>query len=91
MGTVPTKPNREHGRSLNVLADAMDVADQELYAAERAGDTTVRITTLLERARLWREYGELLEAAGREAWTAYGCSRRDHAEALKLQHDAEGI
>ena len=89
MNKVDPTPDRARARALNVLTEAMDAADIELYDAERAGNRTSRIALLLERARLWRQYGELLEAAGREAWTAYGCARRDHAEALKLQAEIE--
>jgi hypothetical protein len=89
MNTLPTNPDRARSRELNELADAMDVTDQELYAAERADDRTLRIALLLERSRQWRSYGKLLEQAGREAWVAHGCARRDRSEALRLQAEAE--
>ena len=89
METVPTQPDRVCARELSRLSDAMDNTDDELFAAERTGDCSQRIVLLLERSRLWQQYGELLETMGRESWKAFGCARRDHSEALRLQAEAE--
>jgi hypothetical protein len=64
------------------LAGRMDRLDDELTAAERAGNVAERIALLRERARAWREYGRLLDKAGRDASGAILGAMRDETSAF---------
>jgi hypothetical protein len=88
MNTLPTHPT-ELAKRVGKLGERMHSLDQELFSAEREGNTGRRIAVLLERATLWTSYAGLLEAAGKESWTAHGAARTDHRAALNLQAQAE--
>lgn len=70
---------------LRILGDAMDRLDTELYAAERADNVSAQIATLRERARCWREWGELLEKAGKDNYGAILAALRDETHAQQLE------
>jgi hypothetical protein len=80
----------QQARRLAILGDAMDKVDQELYAAERAGDVTTQIAALLERAVCWESYADLCRELGTgELLGAQLSARRDRTTALNLQAQAE--
>lgn len=74
---------------LRILGDRMDVLDDELYAAERAGNVSAQIAALRERARCWREWGEHQKAAGRESYGAELAAMRDETHAFQLEGGAQ--
>jgi hypothetical protein len=69
---------------LRILADRMDELDDELYAAERAGNVSAQIAALRERARCWREWGEHLKANGRDHSGSELAAMRDESTADRL-------
>lgn len=76
-----------NAEQLAILGDAMDALDDELIAAEKSGHVSAQIATLRERARVWRDYGRLLEAAGSDSHGAELAALRDEANAHQLESD----
>lgn len=77
-----------HKRLLTLLTDEMDAADSEVWAAEKAGDTTAHIVALRERSLLWRKYAELLTSIGAESHGAVLAAQRDLTTAQQLADGA---
>ena len=73
---------------LRILGDRMDAIDDELYAAERAGNVSAQIAALRERARCWREWAEHVKKAGRDNAGAILAAQRDENNALQLEAGA---
>lgn len=74
--------------AFELLTEAMDVVDDELRAAELIDDLPGQIVALRERAKLWRRYGEILTAAGRDSVGAELAAQRDEISADTLARGA---
>lgn len=90
MATLPTRLSATT-RILLDLDEQMNKVDLELYTAERANDTTTRITALLERSTLWYKVADAYAEAGQEVTGAKLSAQRDRTTALTLQAKVEGI
>jgi hypothetical protein len=77
--------NQRECAELRTLSGRMDRLDDELVAAERAGNASERIALLRERARAWRAYSTLLGQAGRDSVGATLAAMRDETTALQLE------
>lgn len=75
-------------RALDRLSERMDKLDDEIWAAEKAGNKSAQIVGLRERARAWRKYGEILEKAGRDSVAASLSAQRDENTAFQLEGGA---
>ncbi|WP_445186777.1 hypothetical protein ACTXG6_06080 [Pseudonocardia sp. Cha107L01] len=69
---------------MRILGDRMDELDIELFEAQKAGNTSAQIVALRERAHAWREWGQLLDKAGRESHGAELAAQRDEITAAEL-------
>jgi hypothetical protein len=56
--------------------------------AERAGNISAQVACYRERARAWRRYAALLEAAGRDGSGAVMAAQRDENRARELERGA---
>jgi hypothetical protein len=75
-------------QELKKLSDEMDRLDDELFAAEKAGNISEQIALLYQRARGWYQFGELQRTAGRDWHTAIISAQRDETSARQLQDGA---
>ncbi|WP_445186776.1 hypothetical protein ACTXG6_06075 [Pseudonocardia sp. Cha107L01] len=67
------------------MSDRMDRLDDDLWAAERAGDVGEQIKCLYSRAVGWYRFAEILRQAGRDTTTAITAARRDETTARQLE------
>lgn len=74
--------------AFHLLTELMDQVDDELWAAEKADDVTGQIVALRERAKLWRQYGAMLQAAGADNVGAELSAQRDEISADNLARGA---
>lgn len=70
------------------IAAKLNELDDQLHAAERAGNVSDQVAVLRERSRVWRSWADQLLASGREAYPAMLAAQRDTASADRL---ADGV
>ncbi|WP_445184565.1 hypothetical protein ACTXG6_40335 [Pseudonocardia sp. Cha107L01] len=66
------------------VAAKLNELDDQLSAAEIAGNVSEQVAVLRERAGVWRSWANRLLADGREATPAILASQRDEASADRL-------
>jgi len=75
-------------KKMQEMAERLNQLDDELHAAERAGNVSAQIAALRERARCWREWAEHLAKAGRDNHAAVLSAMRDEITAGQLEAGA---
>lgn len=83
-----THPPRAHRDEMVRVAAELNELDDQLTAAERAGNVSEQVAVLRARSRVWRRWADHLERAGRENHPAVLASMRDAISADRL---AEGF